>query len=37
MLGRVGEHHLMSWVMQKGRPAFHRVHDPAFALDAQRF
>ena len=37
MLGRVVEHHLVGWVMQKGRPAFHRLQDAAFALDAQRF
>lgn len=35
-MARVGEHHRMGWVMQKGRPAFHRLQDAACTLDAQR-
>ncbi len=36
MLGRVVQHDLVSRVMQKGGPAFHRLQDPALAFDAQR-
>src|SRR5437660_231319 len=35
VLGRVVQHHLVGGVVQKGRAAFHRVQDAAFALDAQ--
>jgi hypothetical protein len=35
MLRRVKKHHLMHWVVQKGRAAFHRAQDAALAFDAQ--
>ena len=36
MLGRKVKHDLVGGVVQKGCPAFHRLQDPTFALDAQR-
>ncbi len=33
---RVVQHHLVAGVVQKRRSAFHRLQNPAFALDAQR-
>jgi hypothetical protein len=36
VLGRVVQQHLVGGVVQKRRPAFHRLKDAAFPLDAQR-